>query len=153
MNIFSGNHRLALSASSLLALLAAIVFATTSACSRGQSHDSATHDANTVVIETTRNPLGDLQTAASAGKPLYAIHCAACHGDAGKADGIASALLPAKPTDLTAGETVSSPDGKLFLVIKNGKMKDGKFTMAPVKKLTDEQIWQVVAYVRTLGQQ
>jgi cytochrome c len=153
MKTSSGNHFLVLSASSLPALLAAIVIATTSACSRGQSHDSTTHDANTVVTETTRIPLGDLQAAASAGKPLYAIHCAACHGDAGKADGIASDSLPAKPTDLTAGETVSSPDGKLFLVIKNGKMKDGKFTMAPVKKLTDEQIWQVVAYVRTLGQQ
>jgi mono/diheme cytochrome c family protein len=158
MNISIGNHPLVScglwlwEVCGFRAVLMASFILVTGACSNHQSQSSMAQNGNAEVTETTKMPLEDLQTAVSAGKPLYAIHCAACHGDAGKADGIASASLPAKPTDLTMSETVSAPDGKLFLVIKNGKMREGRFTMAPVKKLTDEQIWQVVAYVRTLSQ-
>ena len=152
MNILLGKFRIVYSGPWFRAVMMTSMILVTGACSNHQSRNSATQNADAVVTETTKIPLGDLQAAASAGKPLYAIHCAACHGDAGKADGIASASLPAKPADLTTGEPISAPDGKLFLVIKNGKMREGKFTMAPVKKLTDEQVWQVVAFVRTLSQ-
>jgi mono/diheme cytochrome c family protein len=103
------------------------------------------------VARETKNPLKDLKAAAEAGQALYTANCAACHGDAGKGDGELGAAFDPKPTDLTTGEVSGQPDGELFLVVKDGKMRDGKQTMGPVKKLTDEQIWQVVAYVRTLA--
>ena len=107
--------------------------------------------ATTNVAKETKNPLKDQVAAAAAGKPLYAANCAACHGDAGKGDGPAGTALDPKPTDLTRGDVPGDPDGELFLAIKNGKMKNGKVTMPPAKKLDDQQIWQVVAYVRTLA--
>jgi hypothetical protein len=60
-------------------------------------------------------------------------------------------MLAAKPVDLTTGKTPTDPDGELFLVIKNGKLNGDKLIMPPVKDLTNEQIWQVVAYLRTLA--
>jgi mono/diheme cytochrome c family protein len=106
---------------------------------------------NIAVTETSKNPLPDLAAAAAAGKPLYAANCAACHGDSGKGDGIAGDALSAKTTDLTTDAIQSTPDGGIFLVIKNGKTTNGKIVMPPVRRLNDEQIWQMTAYVRTLG--
>ncbi len=103
------------------------------------------------VTETTKNPLADLAAAARAGQPLYETNCADCHGKTGQGDGPLAESIEFKPADLTKGDVPADPDGKLFLTIKNGKMKEGKVSMPPAKKLTDEQIWQVIAYVRTLA--
>jgi mono/diheme cytochrome c family protein len=122
---------------------------TFAACSGNPATTSPTIPA--VVTESTKNPLPDLIAAASAGNPLFSIHCAMCHGNDGKGEGIAGGSLALKPTDLTAGNVVSDSDGKLFLAIKNGIKKDGKQTMPPAKKVTDNEIWQIVAYTRTLA--
>ena len=97
------------------------------------------------VTKETKNPLPNLATAANLGKPLYQANCALCHGDFGASDGPASSSYDPRPTNLTKGEVTTDPDGEIFLVTKNGKGK-----MPGMKRLTDEQIWQVVAYVRTL---
>ena len=99
------------------------------------------------VSKETKNPLPDLAAAAAVGKPLYQAHCALCHGETGQSDGPASASYDPKPAALTTGAAAAQTDGELFLVTKNGKGK-----MPPTKRLTDEQIWQVVSYVRTLAQ-
>lgn len=120
------------------------------ACSDKQPGATSSTD-SAVVTETSKNPLPDLAAAGNAGKPLYAVNCVLCHGDDGTGEGIAGSALASKPTDLTSSEVTADPDGEIFLVIKNGKMRDGKLTMPPVKRLTDEQIWQIVAYTRTLA--
>jgi mono/diheme cytochrome c family protein len=128
-------------------LLAVVILLLSSACS-----NRATSQPDGPVTETSKNPLTDLRAAAAAGQPLYAVNCAMCHGNSGKGEGAAGASLAVNPTDLTTGSIHSDPDGKLFLVIKNGKTTDGKIVMPPVRRLSDEQIWQMVAYVRTLAQ-
>jgi mono/diheme cytochrome c family protein len=125
--------------------------ATPAARSTPIASSTAAAPAASNVKDDTKNPLQDLTAAAAAGKPLYGANCALCHGDTGIGDGAAGAALDPKPTDLTKDNVPRDPDGKLFLAIKNGKMKDGRLTMPPANKLTDEQIWQVVAYVRTLA--
>ncbi|MBI1762850.1 MAG: cytochrome c [Acidobacteria bacterium] len=99
------------------------------------------------VTEKTQNPLPD-KAAAAAGMPLYQANCALCHGDTGAGDGPASASFDPKPTHLAKDDVINDPDGELFLVLKKGKGK-----MPAMKKMTDEQMWQVVAYVRTLAKQ
>lgn len=103
------------------------------------------------VTKTTKNPLTDLKAAAESGKLLYAANCVMCHGDSGKGDGAAGGSLAAKPTDLTSVEVTGDPDGEIFLVIKEGKLTDGKIVMPPARRLTDEQIWEIVAYTRTMA--
>ncbi len=104
------------------------------------------------VVKTDKNPLRNMAAAATAGKPLFEANCVPCHGETGKGDGPIAASLTPKPANLTEGDVVGDPDGELFLAVRMGKNdKDGKVTMAPLSKLTDEQIWQIVAYVRTLA--
>jgi mono/diheme cytochrome c family protein len=106
----------------------------------------------TSVVKSDKNPLRNLTAAATAGKPLFEANCVPCHGETGKGDGPIAASLTPKPANLTEGDVVTDPDGELFLAVRMGKKdKEGKVTMTPLSKLTDEQIWQIVAYVRTLA--
>jgi putative heme-binding domain-containing protein len=75
----------------------------------------------------------------AAGKKLYEYHCAFCHGrgDDGFAANLVSPRLPHAPTD-----------GSLFNVIKNGIPGTD---MAAALGITDKEIWQVAAFVRSLG--
>jgi len=98
-----------------------------------------------VVTEDTKNPLTDLAAASQAGKPLYEKNCSFCHGVTGASDGT---FVP-KPPVINSGAITQAPDGKIFLVIKNGKGK----SMPAMKRMTDEEIWQVVAYIRTFATQ
>jgi len=154
MFVKSYNVSLGSFASHLPILGVASLIIITTACSNDKPNNtqSGTPVVNANVTGTTKNPLTDLTVAAAAGKPLYAVNCTSCHGADGKGDSDFGASLPAKPSTLTTSDVVSAPDGKIFLVIKNGKMKDGKVTMPPARGATDEQIWQIVSYVRTLAE-
>jgi cytochrome c oxidase cbb3-type subunit 3 len=90
---------------------------------------------------------------AEQGKKLYGQFCASCHGQSGKGDGPAAAALNPKPRDHTDKETMSKlSDEELFKVIKNGGASVGKSPLMPAwgASLKDEQIRDVMAYVRTL---
>jgi mono/diheme cytochrome c family protein len=133
-------HRLALTI---------FTFALVAACSSKPSNETASLTEATVT-EQTKNPLSGV-AAVTVGKSLYAVHCIMCHGDNGKGEGNAGSSLAVKPTDLTRDDAVVTAAGKLFLIVKNGVKKEGKQTMPPARKVTDEQIWQIVAYVHTLA--
>lgn len=92
------------------------------------------------------------------GATVYAQHCAACHGP--KLEGqpnwrkrLANGRLPAPPHD-ESGHTWHHPDYVLFAVTKNGLVppyapKDYESDMpAFAGKLTDEQIWAALAYIK-----
>jgi mono/diheme cytochrome c family protein len=93
-------------------------------------------------------------TDVAAGAALYATYCASCHGPKGDGDGPVSAGLnpkPAKHSDAAYMDTLS--DEHLFKVIKEGGPAVGKSPlMAPWGgTLSDAQIHDVVAFVRTLS--
>jgi mono/diheme cytochrome c family protein len=91
------------------------------------------------------NPLG--ADAASAGAEIFKNNCVACHGEQGHGDGPAGAALIPKPKNLSKlASTVG--DDYLFWRISTGKM--GTSMVAWKGVLTDEQIWQVVSFIRTL---
>jgi len=94
-------------------------------------------------VETSPDNLPDAQ----AGKTLYENFCLSCHGPAGKGDGPAAASLQPKPSDLSALQQTSE-DNYLFSGIAQGK--DGTAMTAWKNILSETQIWQIVAYLRTL---
>jgi mono/diheme cytochrome c family protein len=91
---------------------------------------------------------------AAAGKKIYAQLCASCHGSAGKGDGPAAAALPVKPADHTDGKHMKAlSDTDIFNIIKGGGSSVGKSALMPPwgGQLKDQDIQDVVAYIRTLG--
>ncbi|TDJ06997.1 MAG: c-type cytochrome [Deltaproteobacteria bacterium] len=85
------------------------------------------------------------------GKESYNQICAMCHGETGKGDGVAAASLDPKPRDLSSGEYVSTlTDEHIFKVIKEGGESVGKSNLMPAwgAVLSDDKIWDVVAYLR-----
>ena len=91
------------------------------------------------------NPLG--ADAATAGADVFKTNCESCHGPQGHGDGPAGAALDPAPKNL-AELQAQAGDDYLFWRINTGK--EGT-SMVPWKGiLTDEQIWQVVSFIRTL---
>jgi mono/diheme cytochrome c family protein len=100
--------------------------------------------------------LGFAQTKgdAKAGKTKYDANCVGCHGATGKGDGAAAAALNPKPQDHTDGKIMNALSDKyLFDIIKDGgaAMKKAPFMPASNKKLSDQEISDVVAYIRSLA--
>jgi mono/diheme cytochrome c family protein len=91
------------------------------------------------------NPLeGD---AAQAGADVFRTNCEMCHGPQGHGDGPAGASLEPKPGNLADVQTKAGDD-YLFWRIHDGK--PGTSMVAWKGILSDEQIWQAVAFIRTL---
>jgi mono/diheme cytochrome c family protein len=95
---------------------------------------------------------------AAAGKTTFTTNCASCHGDSGKGDGPVGATLNPPPRDFTKAEFKfdTDKDGKagtdadLKNVIQKGGMAfGGSPLMAPWPTLTEADIANVIAYIRT----
>ena len=87
---------------------------------------------------------------AAKGKPFYAAQCVMCHGKTGGGDGPVGKALTPRPKAFAAANL--PPDEQLFIVIKlgckaNGLSKD----MDAYPALTDQQIWDIIAYIKTLA--
>jgi mono/diheme cytochrome c family protein len=89
-----------------------------------------------------------------AGKVIYDKICATCHGTTGKGDGPAAAVLPTKPRNHTDGQYMNVlKDDYLFKIIKEGGTAVGKAQFMPAwgAQIKDPEIWNIIAYVRTLA--
>src|SRR5689334_1712484 len=74
------------------------------------------------------------------GQRLYDQACVSCHGPAGQGD---------RGPALNRGTFVhGNEDGDLFRTIRAGVPGT---EMPPFARLTDEQVWQLVSYIRSLG--
>jgi mono/diheme cytochrome c family protein len=99
---------------------------------------------------TEASPLSPVPAVLAKGKTLYVAHCAKCHGLKGKGDGPDKTNdLAHRPADLTdAFRARLNPDGVLFYKIWNGRAQP---TMPALKtKLTRNDVWAIVEYVKTL---
>jgi mono/diheme cytochrome c family protein len=90
-----------------------------------------------------------LTAGAADGKALWDHHCAMCHGADGKGQTNMGKKLGAK--DYTDPKVQAAlTDEAATKAIKDGfKNEDGKTVMRPAKNLSDDQIKDLVAYMRT----
>jgi mono/diheme cytochrome c family protein len=100
------------------------------------------------------NPLPATAGSVNAGKALFQqsaqpIACAMCHGNKGDGQGFMGAALVPPPRNFTCGTMMKDiPDGQLFWIIKNGSPGTGMMSFAG---MPDEQVWQLIAYIRSLA--
>ncbi len=100
------------------------------------------------------NPLPPTDAGVEAGDATYhgdprRISCASCHGEKGDGQGRLTYQFDPPPRNFTCAQTIRGvPDGQLFWIIRYGSPGT---SMPPHKRLTDEQIWQLVLYLRRLA--
>jgi glucose/arabinose dehydrogenase len=86
------------------------------------------------------NPYESAPNAAQAGKPLYHLRCARCHGENGEGSGNIPPLRSSGIRQVTSGE--------LFWFITQG---DPKREMPSWASLPQQQRWKIVSYVKNLS--
>lgn len=94
-----------------------------------------------------KNPFASNEKTIAAGKEIYTKNCYDCHGKKGKGDGPKSGDLPKSPQDFTKEAVQKQSDGSIFWKISEGRKPMPSFK----KDLSEDQRWQVIIYVRTLG--
>lgn len=95
----------------------------------------------------TTNPLKADAATIAAGKSLWSVHCASCHGKMGLGDGSKAAQLKTQPDDFSKAIFQSQSDGSLYY-----KVAEGRDDMpAYKKKIPDtDDLWSLVIYMRTM---
>ena len=86
------------------------------------------------------NPFEGQADAVSAGRRVFLQHCSRCHGE--NAEG--TKKRPPLHSDRVQHEATV---GDLHWILTNGNMGKG---MPPWSKLPDEQLWQVITYLKSL---
>ena len=94
-----------------------------------------------------RNPFPPNPESLAIGDRVYTEACASCHGVQGRGDGPAAAGLDPPPANLIIHVPLH-PDRILFDFIHDGIA--GTAMVGLVGRYTDEEIWHVINYIKTL---
>lgn len=95
-----------------------------------------------------KNPVLPTADALATGKQIYGEHCRSCHGEKGDGHGEKAAELSVAPGDFTDARVMSRrTDGELFWQVTRGRLPMPAFE----DKLTDQERWQLVDYIRTFA--
>jgi mono/diheme cytochrome c family protein len=100
--------------------------------------------------EMVNNPFPITKAGTDKAKDLYNINCGICHGE--KADGqgwlvtMPDTKYPAQPKNLIGDDMISAGNGRFYFAIMYGKNVMGSYA----DKLSFEERWQVIHYVRSL---
>lgn len=117
------------------------------ACGGGDSapRDIGTLESVPAEYAGMTNPLG--ADASAEGARIFKTNCGTCHGPQGYGDGPIGESLDPKPQNLAELQAVAADD---FLYWRIAEGSPGT-SMPPWKNImTEEQIWQIVAFIRTL---
>jgi len=99
------------------------------------------------------NPLARDAVAIEAGKQVYAANCAACHGDEAMGDGPAANSLNPKPMPLATEMNALQDDYIYWRIAEGGAFSPFTSAMPAWKSiLSEDEIWQVIAFMHTLAQ-
>jgi mono/diheme cytochrome c family protein len=100
------------------------------------------------------NPVANDQAAADAGKQIFESNCSSCHGMDAKGDGPAASALDPKPANL-ADLLPNFSDAYIFWRVSEGGAMPPFNSQMPTWKnsLSEDQIWQVITYLRSIAKQ
>src|SRR5262245_51182877 len=137
------NHRKAVTTATLVtmtaALFAFIIYAGAATAAQQPSDAAA-----------LKNPVPVNAASLAAGKKLFSTNCAPCHGVTGVGDGKAGELLNPRPANLTdATWKHGGSEAEIFTTIRDGAKGTGMKGFGG--RLTTQELWQLVNYVRSLG--
>lgn len=93
---------------------------------------------NPYMIEPLTLPLGE---------EIYNLYCSSCHGDKGLGNGSAGNSLKIKSANFHDKDIQNQSDGALYWKLTKGR---GSSMPSFKEVLTDEQRWQLVAYIRDM---
>lgn len=102
--------------------------------------------------EIISNPYPITDAGLGRAKGLYDINCGICHGAKGDGEGYLvseknpNAVYPAQPANLISDEFVNASNGRFYHAIMHGKNVMGGYA----DKLSYEERWQVIHYIRSL---
>jgi mono/diheme cytochrome c family protein len=136
----------------VLAVLGAMAL---SACGGGSqpATDSTTRPDAPAPYAGKTNSLTADAASVEKGKETYTTNCVSCHGDTGMGDGPSAASLDPKPKPLAKEVSILKDDYMLWRISEGGAMAPFNSAMPAWKtSLSEEQIWQVIAYLRTMKQ-
>lgn len=99
------------------------------------------------------NPIPANVESIEIGRALYQANCLPCHGPSGKGDGPVGVTLNPRPADLSQHAVPGvHPDGRLYDWITDGF--PGSAIMPAFRdRLSDEQRWHLVNFIRTFAPQ
>src|SRR2546425_7888076 len=89
----------------------------------------------------TKNPLEGNREAIRNGGPMFRTRCAGCHGPDARGD---------RGPDLTGLWASGVSDDRIFDTVRQG-VPGSEMPAADASRVPDREIWQVLAYVRTLA--
>ncbi len=103
--------------------------------------------------EINNNPFPITEAGLAKGKELYNVHCGICHGEKGNGAGYLydtdtnpNAKYPAAPANFLQDTFYVSSNGRFYHAIMYGKNVMGGYA----DKLSYEERWQVIHYIRSL---
>ncbi len=119
-------------------------------------YENTEEDRTRATAEIMGNPFPLTEKGLDKGKELYNVYCGICHGEKGDGngylvadktkDGQAKYAYPNQPSVLINDEYKASNEGRFYHVIMHGKNVMGAYK----DKLSFEERWQVIHYIRSL---
>ena len=101
-------------------------------------------------VKKLKNPIAPTEPTLKAARMIYVDECAQCHGEYGKGDGPDAMKHSPAPADLTDAQQMNTvTDGEIFYQISQGRKPMPSFK----KRLTEDQRWGLVLFVRSFSQQ
>lgn len=96
-------------------------------------------------FKSMKNPVKATAESVEMGSMLYKKYCASCHGKEGLGDGVKARSLETFPGDFSGAFYQNQTDGEHFYKTKMGRDEMPAYD----KKVSDEDIWNMVNYMRT----
>nr|MBS0037386.1 c-type cytochrome [Saprospiraceae bacterium] len=113
-------------------------------------YENTEEDRQRAMDEITQNPFPITKAGLAKGKNLYDIYCGICHGSTGDGNGFLvredGGVYPAQPTSFLTQELVGASEGRFYHSIMHGRNVMGPYN----DKLSFEERWQVIHYIRSL---